>query len=128
MRNGMKRPHEFPSDHVVSTKIAWRGQIAFTGCRPQHDQIFEDASRGIGLNADDGVRISTETLPQIHEPVVAKCQNRLAASGLDFLEEIIDREDEAPIVAVFALPVRNSARRQAWKVFVNPDFLSRGGV
>ena len=82
----------------------------------------------LGLNADNRLRIAAESLPQIDQPVVAERQNRFSCSRVDLLEVVVDREDQPPILAVLALPIRDAARCQARQVLVDPDLLAGGCV
>lgn len=103
-------------------------EIRFAGRRTEQNQVFENPSGRLGLNACDRGRIATESYPEIDQPVGAERQYRLARAGVDFLQMVVDREDEPPILPILALPVGDAAARQTRKVLVDPDLLARCGV
>ena len=73
-------------DDVVGANIAGRREIVFAGRRAQDDQVLENASRIVGLNPRDRLRIAAQAFAKIDQPVLPERQNRLAGAGVDLLK------------------------------------------
>ena len=108
-RNRVERPHELAAEHVVRADVPRRRPVAFADVRSDDDEIFEDASGAVVRTAVAARGADAH----VDEAFGAERQDLLAVARIHFADAVVRREDEAPVRAILALPVREPALGRA---------------
>src|SRR6185312_131942 len=109
MRDGVERPDELSGMDVVGADIARSRTVEFTGRGAEDNQILENTSGSSGLNRIDGFWITAQAFTQVHAAVITERIDGDSGAGIDFLQIVVDREDQPAIRAVLTLPIVEAA-------------------
>ena len=71
-RHGVEGPEQLSGQHVVCPDVSGGRPIRFTGRRPENDHVPEHMPRRAGLDLRNGLRIASQSFPQIHAAVVSE--------------------------------------------------------
>ena len=114
----------WPREHVVGADVAGRRHGCFARLAAEDHDVAPDAARARRHRARARAFGARQADPHVDDAVVAERHDRLAGARVDLLEEAVDREDQAAILAVSALPVVDALARDAVQPLVHPDLLA----
>ena len=112
MRNGVEYPHLLSAEYVVSTNVTRGRFVQLTRRRTQDDQVLEDTSRCARLNGIDALNRTSQPFAQVNLSSNSKSVDLLAGLRVQFLEVVIDRENESSVRPIMILPVIKAAIRR----------------
>jgi hypothetical protein len=123
----MKLPHKVAAQDVVGTNVSGGRHPALARGGPKNEKVLKHPALAVRLDAwRPGP--AGETFAQIHTAVSSERQDRLAGVGVDRLKKTFDGEQNAPILAIRALPIVHATRGQAPEVFVDPELIAVGRI
>src|SRR5262249_20255053 len=109
VRDGVKDPFAFAGTHVVGADMSWRGAPgALSVARAEDDQVFVDGS-GRTRRAQVRQRFGVHFLGQVHAAAGAERGNQFAGLGVEAVEALAGRVENALVRLLRVLPVSNSA-------------------
>src|SRR5690242_9807434 len=112
--------------HIIGANVTRRRSIHLARRRTHDQQVFEYSPGSSALNLSKGAQIAAQSLTQIHLAIVAERVDRHAGFQIEFLNILIDCEDQALIGTVLALPEVEPAIRGMTFDGVHPNLLTSG--
>ena len=124
LRYGVKSPFQFSSDHIIGSHKTRSGEITFARGGTYNHQVVVNYAGHHGLHSTDGGRVAAQAFAHVHVAVIAKARDGFSGHGIDGLQGIVEGEDQALVLFVFAFPIIEPPSAHAKQIGVDPDLLA----